>query len=91
MKGNVLTVKGKLFTVKGNVLTVKDNVLTVQFDDHGEGHDEDGHEEVGDGERHEEEVGHVLKSSLPAHGQTDEHIAQDAGHDDQGECESAPP
>ena len=66
-------------------------MLTVEFDDHGEGHDEDGHEQVGDGERHEEEVGHVLESSLPAHGQTHEHVAQDAGDDDQDQRESAPP
>ena len=65
--------------------------LTVQFDDHGERHDEQRDEQVGDGERHEEVVGHVLQAPLPAHGDAHERVANNAGDDEDDESEHAPP
>ena len=42
----------------------------------GEGHDEAGDEQIRHRERHDEEVGDVLKELLPRHAQDHEHVAE---------------
>ena len=54
-----------------------------------EGHHEPGHQEVGQGQRHDEEVGHVLKQPLLGHAEDDEHVAED-DEDAEGEQDHGP-
>lgn len=49
----------------------------------GHGHDEQGHAQVGDGQRHEQIVTRAPKLADQAHGDADEHVADDRHHDDQ--------
>lgn len=48
---------------------------TCDQGENAERHHQHGDHQVGDGQRHEEVVGHVLQSTLPADGQADEDVA----------------
>jgi len=49
----------------------------------GHGHDEQGHAQVGNGQRHEQIVTRAPKLADQTHGDADEHVADDRHHDDQ--------
>jgi hypothetical protein len=53
-------------------------------------HDQDGDHQVGDRERHQEVVGHVLEAALPADRQADEDVAG-GGADSQDQSRQGPP
>ena len=52
-----------------------DELLPTYLVDCPEGHDEDGDEEVGDGQAEDEVVGHVLQVPLQQDGGDHEHVA----------------
>lgn len=49
--------------------------LTCDEGEDAERHHQHGHHQVGDGERHQEVVGHVLQPPLPADGQAHQDVA----------------
>ena len=63
---------------------------TVDLNDDSERHDDDGDEQVGDGERGEEEVGHVLQPFLGHDGGAQQRVAEHRGDHDQAQRHSAP-
>ena len=59
------------------------SVLTQQTGDEPKRHDDAADEQVGHGQRQQEVVGDALQRLLQTDGQADEHVAHDAGHDEQ--------
>ena len=64
--------------------------LTYEGLDDGQRHDQDGGQHVGQGERHEEVVEHVLQFALHLDGQAHQDVAGDGHDDDDEEAEHGP-
>jgi len=54
---------------------------TVDLNDDGKRHDDDGDQEVGDGERREEVVGHVLQTTFGSDGDAEKNVSERRGDD----------
>jgi len=63
---------------------------TVDLYDDGERHDDDGDEQVGDGQRREEVVGHVLQAPVSGDGRAQQRVAEHRRDDDQPQRHGAP-
>jgi len=64
---------------------------TVDEYSHGEWHDGDGDEQVGDGERHQEVVGHVLQRPLADDRRTHEQVPGTGRRDHRQQPQHVPP
>jgi len=69
-------------TLKGT----KDKGLTFHQGKDAQRHDQNGDHQIGDGQRHEEVVGHILQPALPGDGQADQDVP---GRRSQDETEDA--
>lgn len=65
--------------------------LTFDEREYADGHDEYGHHEVSDGQRHEEVVGDILQTALPRDGQADEYVAGGRGQHQEHGQQGPPP
>ena len=65
--------------------------LTEEFYDDGQRHDEYSDEQISGGQRHEEVVGHILETSVPADGEADEDVADGRRRDEDDQRKRLPP
>lgn len=69
--------------VGGRCRTVVPVLLYLQVDD--PGHNQRGHQQVGDGQADDQVVGGGLQSLLPRDGHAHQHVAEDDDEDEEGE------